>query len=57
MHMVHHKSSLKNRIHSTLINFGRPARSATCSGPRGEGCWRGSTSPSPGARTSAPRLR
>ena len=24
MHMVHHKSALKNRIHSTLINFGRP---------------------------------
>jgi transposase len=24
MHLVHHKSSLKNRIHSTLINFGRP---------------------------------
>jgi transposase len=22
--MVHHKSSLKNRIHPTLINFGRP---------------------------------
>jgi transposase len=24
MHLVHHKSALKNRIHSTLINFGRP---------------------------------
>jgi transposase len=24
MHLVHNKSSLKNRIHSTLINFGRP---------------------------------
>ena len=24
MHLVHHKSTLKNRIHSTLINFGRP---------------------------------
>jgi transposase len=24
MHLVRHKSSLKNRIHSTLINFGRP---------------------------------
>jgi transposase len=24
MHLVRHKSALKNRIHSTLINFGRP---------------------------------
>lgn len=24
LHLVRHKSSLKNRIHSTLINFGRP---------------------------------
>jgi transposase len=24
MHLVHHKSSLKNRIHSTLITFGHP---------------------------------
>jgi transposase len=24
MHLVHHKTALKNRIHSTLINFGRP---------------------------------
>jgi transposase len=24
MYLVHHKSALKNRIHSTLINFGRP---------------------------------
>ena len=24
MHLVKHKSALKNRIHSTLINFGRP---------------------------------
>jgi transposase len=24
MHLVHHKSALKNRIHSTMINFGRP---------------------------------
>jgi Transposase len=24
MHLVKHKSALKNRVHSTLINFGRP---------------------------------
>jgi DNA-binding SARP family transcriptional activator len=24
LHLVHHKSALKNRIHSTMINFGRP---------------------------------
>ena len=35
LHLVKHKSALKNRIHSTLINFGRtPARSPTCSASR-----------------------
>ena len=34
MHLVKHKSALKNRIHSTLINFAAPARSPICSGPR-----------------------
>jgi transposase len=24
LHLVKHKSALKHRIHSTLINFGRP---------------------------------
>jgi transposase len=24
MHLVRHKSALKNRVHSTMINFGRP---------------------------------
>jgi hypothetical protein len=24
MHLVKHKSALKNRVHSTMINFGRP---------------------------------
>ena len=38
MHLVKHKSALKNRIHSTLINFGTPARSPICSGPRAAGC-------------------
>jgi transposase len=47
MHLVHHKSSLKNRIHSTLINFGRPCPVTDLFGPRAGGCWRSSTSPEP----------
>jgi transposase len=39
LHLVKHRSALKNRIHSTLINFGGRARSPTCSGSRGAVCW------------------
>ena len=35
MHLVHHKSALKNRIHSTLINFGRPCPVTDLFGPQG----------------------
>ena len=45
---------LKHRIHSTLINFGRPARSPTCSGSRGAGC-SSAAGPEPWRQTSAPR--
>jgi transposase len=31
LHLVKHKSALKNRVHSTLINFESPARSPTSS--------------------------
>ncbi len=57
LHLVRHKSSLKNRIHSTLINSVGPVRSPTCSGSRAGSCLPASMSPSPGAETSAPRSR
>ncbi len=38
LHLVKHKSALKNRVHSTVINLGKPARSPTCSGWRAAGC-------------------
>jgi transposase len=38
LHLVKHKSALKNRVHSTLINFESPARSPTCSESRAESC-------------------
>jgi transposase len=57
LHLIKHKSALKNRIHSTLINFGRPARSPTCSGSRAGSCSSVSRCQSLGAATSAPRCR
>ena len=36
MHLVHHKSTLKNRIHSTLINFGRPCPVTDLFGAEGQ---------------------
>ena len=56
LHLVKHKSALKCRIHSTLINFGPPARSPTCSAPRATGFSRVCACPSPGAATSPLRL-
>jgi transposase len=32
LHPVKHRSMLKHRIHSSLINFGKPCLSPTCSG-------------------------
>jgi transposase len=57
LHLVKHRSMLKHRIHSTLSTSAGRARSPTCSGSRAGGSWSGSRSPSPGARTSPPRLR
>ena len=52
LHLVKHKSALKNRVHSTLINFGNPARSPTCSESRAERCLPDCRSRSPGGATS-----
>src|SRR5829696_274310 len=35
IHLVKHKSALKNRVHSTLINFGRPCPVTDLFGARG----------------------
>ncbi len=55
MHLVKHKLGLKNRVHFTMINFGRPARSPTCSGLRGGSYPGGSRSQNRGGGTSPPR--
>jgi transposase len=52
LHLVKHKSALKCRIHSTLINFGRACPVTDRFGPKADGSWDGSSCPSPGARTS-----
>ena len=51
LHLVKHRSQLKHRIHSTLMSFGRPARSRICSGWPAASCSQGSRSPSPGRAT------
>jgi transposase len=33
LHLVKHKSALKNRVHSTLINFGKPCPARLVGGP------------------------
>jgi transposase len=38
LHLVKHRSQLKNWIHSTLISSGAPARSQTSSGSRAASC-------------------
>ena len=55
LHLVKHKSALKNRVHSTLINSESPARSPTSSESRAERCLPTQV-PSPGAATSWPGL-
>ena len=39
LHLVRHRTALKNRIHATLLAFGKPCRSATCSAPAAASCW------------------
>ena len=56
LHLVKHKSALKNRIHSTLINFGLPCPVSDLFGVEGRELLERWRSPSPGARTSPPRF-
>ena len=50
LQLVRHRTTLKNRIHATLISFGHHARWPTCSGSRGASCSTGWTSPIRGAQ-------
>jgi len=52
LHLVRHRTTLKNRIHATLITFGHRARSATCSALPGASCSTAWLSPTRGAATS-----
>jgi hypothetical protein len=54
LHLVKHRSTLKNRVHSTLITFGHQVPMADLFGPGAAGCSESSTSPSRGAVTSTP---
>jgi transposase len=54
LHLVKHRSTLKNRVHSTLITFGHQRHMSDLFGVSGADCSRSSTSPSRGARTSTP---
>ena len=56
LHLVKHRSMLKNRIHSTLINFGRPCPVTDLFGVEGRKLLARSTSPSPGASNVAASL-
>ena len=57
LHLVKHKSALKNRIHSTLINFGRPCPVTDLFGVEGRRAARAPRGPRALARaTSPPRV-
>ena len=51
LHLVKHRSMLKHRIHSTLINFGEPCTVSDLFGVAGRRLLEGSRCPSRGART------
>ncbi len=55
LHLVKHRSMLKQRIHSTLINFGRPCPVSDLFGVEGRKLLERLEVPSPGAATSPPR--
>ena len=52
LHLVKHKSALKCRVHSTLINFAKALPGHRPLESRAQSCSHGSRSRSPGARTS-----
>ena len=56
LHLAKHRTTLKNRVHSTLICFGHQVPMADLFGVAGRKLLQGSTSPSRGAVTSTPAL-
>ena len=55
LHLVKHRTSLKLRVHATLMSFGHRARSPDLFGRAAASCSRGWSSPSRGARTCSRR--
>ena len=53
LHLVKHKTALKNRVHSTLINFGRACPVTDLFGVEGRQLLERLEVPEPGAATSA----
>jgi hypothetical protein len=56
MHLVKHRSMRKHRIHATLISFGHPCPSATCSASPAASSWTASRCRSRGAVDASLRL-
>jgi transposase len=52
LHLVRKRTALKNRVHSTLIAFGKPCPVSDLFGRSGRSCSAGSKSPSPGRARS-----
>src|SRR4051794_6232843 len=55
LHLVRHRTALKNRIHATLLAFGHPCRCRTYSASPAAGCWTAWRCPSRGPPTSRRR--
>lgn len=51
LHLVRHRVALKNRIHSTLLAFGKPCVVSDLFGPVAASCWTSWSSPTRGHRT------
>jgi transposase len=54
LHLVRHRTALKNRVHATLLAFGRPCPTADLFGPGGS-CWTGWSCLSRGRGPPPPR--
>ena len=59
LHLVRHRTALKNRIHATLLTFGHPCPCPVSDlfGTGGASYWPGWRCPSPGPATPPPRWR
>src|SRR2546426_1823601 len=57
LHLVHHRTALKNRIHATLMTFGHPVAVADLFGVAGRELLAGLALPEPWAVTLATSLR